>query len=72
MIETVVIIAIGISTLVLMTGTIVALGFNLNSSLKKEEKINEKEYHERLKQNYDLVYGVSGFGVYARPIFHSS
>jgi hypothetical protein len=71
MIETAIIITIGVTTLLLMSGTIIALGFNLNSSLKDEDKIDKKEYQEQLKRNYNLVYGASGLGVYARPVFHS-
>jgi hypothetical protein len=71
MIETVLILALGVSALVLMTGTVVVLGINSNPPLGDEVKINEKEYKARLKQNYDLVYGANTFGLYSRS-FHNA
>lgn len=44
MLEIVVIIAIGVTALVAMTGTILAFDSNFNSSPKNKEKVNNKEH----------------------------
>ncbi len=65
MLETMVIIAVGVSVLVLMTGTIAACGFSLSSPVKNADKVDKEQLRKRLRQDCDSVYDFSEFDIHS-------
>ena len=69
MLETVALLAIGTSAAVLVASTIAALGIGFSPSISRLSKdgVNEDEYHDRLKHDYDAVHMYYGSRRHARP-----
>ena len=69
MIETVLIIAAGVSVVVLMTSAMIGFGLSLDVTQKRDETITEGQYQEQLRRNYEQMHRLSDAGLYSRVPF---
>lgn len=69
MIETALLIAAGVSVLVLMIGSVAAFGYSLNTAQELNKPICEEQYREQLRRNYDQMHRFSDKKLHVRNLF---
>lgn len=71
MIETVLIIAAGVSVVVLITSAMIGIGLTLDAAQKRDLTVSEEEYRAQLRRNYEQMHRFNDTGLSSRFPFQN-